>query len=391
MIASRRAVLAGLAGSLGARAAFAEAEKGIDDKEIVLGTMGGLTGPLASDGIGIRDGTAALLNAVNDRGGVAGHKLRLVSEDNAYSAPQALAAVRRMMSGNGIFALINGHATPQLAAVLPYLVDQQKVPVFGGYGGLAEWYNPPRPGLFGLYPLGDDQGRALGAWAARDGAQKLLVLHIDGNVYQRSGLVADSSFRAAAKGGSVELQPIKFGTSDYAPVAIKIAQTRPDALIVMLSEVETVLLTKEMRAQSLAMPVYAWVPIVTQDLIVKGGPNVEGLKATSMIVAPDADTPAVREYRADLAKYFPDDKPEFFSLFGYGSTKVFVEALRRIGGPVTHEALYQALYTLKDYDSGIFAPITFSPEQHHGTKGLFQATIKDGKWQVGSLIEGTPA
>lgn len=389
----RRAVLRGLAAGIGVVAleGYARAETGVDDKEIVLGTMGALTGPLASNGIAMRDGMAAMLNTVNDGGGIQGRKLRLVSEDNAYSAPLALAAVRRMVSNGGIFTLINGHATPQLGAVLPYMLEQQKVPVFGGYGGLIEWFEPPRPGLFGLFPFGEDEGRALGRWAGRDGARNILVLHIEGNVYQRSGQAVESGLHNIAKDGSVTLQGIRFGTSDYAPVAIKIAQTRPDAIVILLSEFETVLLAKEMKAQSLAIPAYAWVPVVTQSLIATGGANVEGLKATSMIASPTADTPAVAEYRAAMAKYFPGEKPEFFSLFAYGVTKVYVEALRRINGPITHDSLYQALYTLKGYDTGIFAPITFSPQQHQGTRALFQAMITGGAWNVGGLIDGAPA
>ena len=64
-----------------------------------------------------------------------------------------------------------------------------------------------------------------------------------------------------------------------------------------------------------------------------------------------------------------------------------MEGLRRISGPVTHEALYQALYTMKDYDSGIFAPITFSPQRHQGTTGLFQAQVTNGKWNIGGLMD----
>ena len=311
----RRAILQGLAAGLTLTSlpALAQSEPGIDDKEIVLGIMGALTGPLASNGIAMRDGTMALLNAVNEAGGVQHRKLRLVSEDNAYSAPLALSAVRRMVSNGGIFAMVNPHATPQMAAVLPYLLDQQKTPIFGGYGGLMEWFNPPRPGLFGLYPFGEDEGRALGKWAAREGAHKILVLHIEGNVYQRAGQATEQGFHERTKDGSVELQGIKFATSDYAPVAINIAQTKPDAIITLLSEFETVLLCKELKAQSLAIPIYGWVPVVTESLVKNGGANVEGLKAVSMLVSPTGDAPAVTEYRADMAKYFPSERPEFFS------------------------------------------------------------------------------
>lgn len=381
----RRAVLGS---ALAAALPFAaRAEPGVGDGEIVLGYTGALTGPLASNGIAIRDGTTAMLDRVNEGGGIGGRKLRLLSEDNAYSAPQALSAVRRMMANGGIFTLINTHATPQISAVLPYMLEQQKIPVFGGFGGLIEWFEPPRPGLFGLYPFGEDQGRALGRWAVADGKRKLLVLYIEGNVYQRSG----QAVAAGARDATVELQGIKFGTSDYAPVAIRIGQAKPDAVVVMLSEFETVLLVKELKAQGLATSLYPWVPTVTQSLLATGGANMEGIKATAMIQSPTADTPAIRQYRTDMAKSTPSAKPEFFSLFGYGVTAIYVEALRRMQGAPTHAALIDVVETLENFETGIFAPVSFSAERHQGTRALFKAMVKNGAWVVGELIDGAPA
>ncbi len=389
---SRRTVLQGLAAGLGYALwpSGARAEIGISDTEIVLGTMGALTGPLASNGIAMRDGTAAMLNVVNDSGGIQNRKLRLMAEDNAYSAPQALAAVRRMMSNGGIFTLINGHATPQLAAVLPYMIEQQKVPVFAGYGGLIEWYDPPRPALFGLYPFGEDQGRALGRWAGRDGARKVLVLHIDGNVYQRFGQAVESGLHNVSEGwhGRDAGDQVR-----HLRLRARRDQDCPDQTgrrgVHAVGVRDGAAHQGDEGAKS-GDPDLRMGAVVTESLIRTGGANVEGLKATSSTVAPDSDGPAVKEYRADLARYFPDQKPEFFSLFSYGCTKIFVEALRRMDGPPSHEALYQALYTMKGYDSGILTPVTFSPEQHQGTRGLFQATITDGKWHVGGLIDGAP-
>ena len=369
-----------------------QAVKGVTNKEVRIGTMGALTGPLAANGIAMQAGVTAVVNRVNDRGGVNGRKIKLLSEDNAYSAPQALAVVRKLVANDeGILALVAGHATPQVGAVLPYLIDQQKIPVFGSYGALTQWYNPPREGLFGLFVAGEDQGRTLGRLAARDGHKKIMNLYIEGTTYLPSAQEVEKGFRAGVKDATVEQVPVKFGTADYAPVVIRIAQSRPDAIVVLLSEFETVLLAKELRNQRIQTSVYAWSAVVTQNLLTVGGANVEGIKAVSQTVSPTDDTPVVKEYREALAKYAPSEKPDFFSLYAYGSAKLFVEALSRIKGNPSPSELNKAFYTIKNFDGGIFAPVTFSPGRHQGTTGLFPAQVVNGKWKMEPAIDASSA
>ena len=372
--------------------AHGQTVKGVSDKEVRIGTMGALTGPLAANGIAMQAGVTAVVNGVNDRGGVNGRKIKLLSEDNAFSAPQALAVVRKLVaSDEGILALVAGHATPQVGAVLPYLIDQQKIPVFGSYGALTQWYNPPREGLFGLFVAGEDQGRTLGRLAAREGHKKIMNLYIEGTTYLPSAQEVEKGFKAGVKDGTVEQLPVKFGTSDYAPVVIRIAQSRPDAIVVLLSEFETVLLAKELRNQRIQTAVYAWSAAVTQNLLNVGGANVEGIKAVSQTVSPTDDTPVIKEYREALAKYAPSEKPDFFSLYAYGSAKLFVEALSRTKGKLTPSELNKSFYTMKNFDGGIFAPVTYSPGRHQGTTGLFPAQVVNGKWKMEPVIEASSA
>lgn len=370
--------------------AQAQSVKGVSEKEIRIGTMTSLTGPLAHDGISLQAGTGAAVNAANDRGGINGRKIKLLGEDTAYSAPQALAVIRKMVSSEGsIFAGVGLHAGPQVGAVMPYMLEQQKIPIFGSFGGYKEFYYPPREGMFGTYTLGEDQALVLGRWVAKEGKKKVLTLHIDGSLYGNQAKEIERGGRSISKDGTFDVMAVKFGTTDYAPIAIKIAQAKPDALVTMLSEFETVLLAKELRNQRLDIQLYGWFPVVSQNLIATGGAAVEGMKAVSLTVSPLDDTPAVREYRDTLKKYFPAERPDFFSLYSFAVTKVFLEALSRMKGEPTPQELYKALYTMKNYDGGLLAPITYAPDRHNGTTSVFQAQIVNGKWRMGPAVDAT--
>jgi ABC-type branched-subunit amino acid transport system substrate-binding protein len=362
-------------------------ERGVTDTEIVIGTMNGLTGRLATYAVPIEAGTAAYFNMVNEAGGIKGRKVRLVSEDTASSPPQGLAAVRKMVSQDKIFALLNAGATPQVGAALPYL-EQQKVPVFATYGGLIDWYNPPREGLYGIYVLGEHQAELLGKWAATDGQKKVVVLHIEGASYAKSALEVERGYKSVSGDGDVNLLGVKQPTSDYAPIVINIAQQKPDAIITMLSEPDSILLAKELHNQGMDIQLYAWAPIVSQKVIELGGPAVEGMKAVSMMVSPFDEAPAVQEYRAALEKYYPNEKPDYLSLYAFGAAKALTEAISRIDGVPTQEALYNALNTLDNYDGGIFPPMTFSKDRHEGLLTLFEAQVRNGHWEKGQVLSG---
>jgi ABC-type branched-subunit amino acid transport system substrate-binding protein len=383
-----------VAAVIGAATAYsgnAQEIKGVTEKTISIGQSVALSGYQSMYGVPIRAGTETYFNMINDRGGINGRTIKLITEDNGFLTPQALSNVRKMVSSDGIFALINSMGTAQIAAMQSYMLEQQKVPIFGTYGGILDWFNPPKEGLFGLQVLYENQARVLGRWTAKSGHKKILALHIEGATFTRAAQEIEPGYRTASQDGSVELLGIKLPTSDYAPIAIKVAQTKPDALIVMLTEAETLLLTKELENQSIKLPIYAWAPSVTNKVVEVGGKSVDGMNAVAWTLSPTDDNPGLKEYRDALAKYAPAEKPDFVSLFMFGEAKVFAEALSRMKGPITHAELYKALYSLKNYETGIFPPVTFSPERHQGVSSVVQVKISGGKWISGMTVDFTNA
>jgi ABC-type branched-subunit amino acid transport system substrate-binding protein len=383
-----KAGISGLGMSTLGMSAQAQQTRGVSTSSIKLGQVVATTGPVAIYGVPIRAGTQAYLGLVNDRGGVNGRKIELLSEDSAFSTPQSLAIARRYMSDDGIFALINSMGTAQVSALIPYLVEQEKTPIFGTYGGAVEWFNPAKEGLFGLQVLYEDLAGALGRWSAKEGHKNIMAVHIEGASFAKAAKAVEPMVKAASPQGTVDFLPVKLPTQDYAPIILQIAQKRPDAIVAMLIESEFVTFMRELRNQGVKVPVYAWGPVVTLRTLQNGGTNMEGLKAFSWTKAPMSSAPAVAEYRQALQKYAPAEKPDFVSLFNFAQTKVFVEALSRVKGPLTQASFYQALYSLKNYDSGILPPVTFSPTRHQGLTSLVPLQVRNGEWvELGGMID----
>src|SRR5438477_11634573 len=110
------------------------AENGVNEKRILLGQAAVLSGPAAQLGIQMRNGITTYFNYVNERGGVHGRKLELVSEDDKYEAALAPVASRKLIEEHKVFALLGYVGTPTGAAHLP-VTTQARVPLVGMFTG----------------------------------------------------------------------------------------------------------------------------------------------------------------------------------------------------------------------------------------------------------------
>ena len=75
-------------------AVMAQEAPGVTSNRILLGQAAVFSGPAAQLGIQMRNGIKAYFDAVNEKGGVHGRKLELVTEDDRYET--AVAPARRV-------------------------------------------------------------------------------------------------------------------------------------------------------------------------------------------------------------------------------------------------------------------------------------------------------
>ena len=360
----------------------AQQAPGVTDTEIKIGAYLPLSGPIASYGIPLLAGMQAAIHSVNETGGIAGRKFTLVAEDNKFNPQATVAIARKLITRDEVFAFVAPMGTPSTAAAMDYILKEAKVPIINPYAGMAEWYNPPRDYFYGAQVPLESQAKVIGRWAAKDGHKKLLAVHLTLVTNERQA----NEFAQAAKRMNpdvvVEFLSTKLGSTDFGPMAIEIASKKPDAIAMFFTQNETVALAKELRLQNVRIPIYTYAGIVINSTIDIAGPSVEGMKAVSYIVPPSLDTPAVREYRAALAKVAPNEKPDYLSLNSYAYVKIFIEAVRRINGPITRQSLVQSMDNLRNYDTGILPTVTYSPKQHMGTTSLQRVQITGGKWNI---------
>ncbi|MBD3848090.1 ABC transporter substrate-binding protein [Bosea sp. SSUT16] len=375
---------------LGAAAASAQTGPGVSASEVRLGSWQPLSGPVSIYGVPVRAGADAYFNLVNEQGGIKGRKIKFIVEDNAFNPQRTVAAARKLIGSDEVLAIAVAFGTGPSAAAFPYVLQQEKTPFVTPYAGAEEWFAPPRPGLLSAQVLYENQAATVGRWAVKDDRKSILVIHSDPAAYHKPGEAAVAAIRKANPSAKVEALSVKWGTQDYAPIALDVLRRAPDAVIQIAVVQEVASLAKELRQQNSQVPIYTYSPNVTQSLPLLGGPAVEGIKSVSWTVPATLDNPALREYRAALAKYAPDQKPDFDSLLSFGFAKIVAEALRRADEPLNRTSFLEGFYKLKGYDTGILPPVTFAPDKPLGLSTLQRVVLKSGIWEaVGEPVDST--
>ena len=387
----RRAVLAAMAGLLAGMAApaLAQSARGVSANTIKVGAIVGLTGATALVGEQMKAGLESYFRMVNDRGGVNGRKFEVIVEDNEWSAQKSVAAARKLVLRDNVFAILGSYGTAQVNPILP-LLEENGVLLINSFTSAAEWFSPVKPNIYSVYTLLDYSNQGSGRWAAKDGAKKILVPYWDSAWNRGMSMNVEVGARSVDPRIEVDYLPIKAGTVDYVPHALEIIRRKPDAVIGCVVVGEFVSMVREMRLQGSKIPVYTGCWNVYDSLVATAPEQLDGVKAFALTNSPHADAPAVREYREAMAKYAPALKPDFVSLFGFAAGKVFAEAVGRLKGEFTLQAFYNVLNSMKGYDSGILPPVTFSADDHQGNKSFFKVVARNGRWAAtGEVIDAS--
>src|ERR1700744_4797766 len=135
----------------------------LTDTEIKLGPTSPYSGPASGFGVyGLAQ--SAYFAMVNDRGGINGRKVNLLSLDNAYTPPKTLEQTRKLVESDEVFAIAGMLGTSPNSATQKYL-NGKKVPNLFLTSG-AERFNDPKeyPWIVPFYPIYVAQGAALGAF-----------------------------------------------------------------------------------------------------------------------------------------------------------------------------------------------------------------------------------
>jgi branched-chain amino acid transport system substrate-binding protein len=138
--------IAAVAAMLGLVAAPALAEKhyapGITDTEILIGQTEPYSGPLSGFSTnGLAD--AAFAKMINDKGGINGRKLKIISLDDGYNPAKTVEQIRKMVEQDHVAFIYRSLGTAGEIALQKYVTDNH-IPQLMVGGGISRLVNPAK-------------------------------------------------------------------------------------------------------------------------------------------------------------------------------------------------------------------------------------------------------
>jgi branched-chain amino acid transport system substrate-binding protein len=359
------------------------AEDGVKDNEIILGSSLALEGHLSFLGTQLNHGALAYINSVNEKGGVNGRMIKVITSNDNYDPATCETNTRKFIEQDKVFALFNYLGTPTTLKALP-TIEKAHIPLFALFTGAEVFRQPVIKEVFNVRCSSNQETQAIITKFWNDfGIRKFAVFYQDDS-YGQSGLKAAEI--ALEKYGSkpVATGGYKTGTIMITDALNTIRASAPEAVI--MAGTYTPAANFVMSAKwSNFDPYFHSLSFVGAEEFAKligTGRDSDGVIVTQGVPPPSSTTPAVLEYHDLLKKYYPADGPNFVSLEGFINAKVLVAILNKMGSNITREAFIKTAEGQKNLDVGLDHTITFDPSNHQGSDKVYMTVVKKGEYHL---------
>lgn len=354
------------------------AQFGVSNDKILLGQAAVFSGPAAQLGIQMRNGVKAYLDHVNERGGVHGRKIELVTEDDFYESSRAPAASRKLIEEHKVFALIGYVGTPTGVVHLP-VVTQAKVPLVGMFTGAEVLRVPFNRYVFHVRASYYDETEKIVEQIVSIGGRNIAVFYQD-DAYGMAGLTGTEiamkkrnlqiSARATVERNTIQVEK-----------AVQIIQAaKPDAVVMISAYTSIAEFVRQLKRAGSNATFYNVSFVGSKALADALGKDGAGVAISQVVPFPwGRAVPVIQEYQ-QLAKKAGYTDYNFSAVEGFLSAKVMVEGLRRTGRNLTREGFIAAMEKMQDVDLGGFF-VNYSPTNRAGSKFVDLTIIsRDGKF-----------
>jgi len=371
---------------------------GVTDTEIKLGQTMPYSGPASAYGA-IGKAELAYFKMVNERGGINGRKVNLISLDDAYAPPRAVEQVRRLVEEDDVLALFQTLGTPTNTAFHKY-VNVKKVPHLFLATGATKWGDPKNyPWTIGFQP----------------------AYQVEAGIYARYILKNKPGARIAVlyqndDYGKDYVKGLRDGLGDkarsmiVAEVSYEVTDATVDSQIVTLksSGADTFfnVTTPKFAAQAIRKAHdIGWKPLhiinnvassVGAVLIPAGLDKSAGLITALYFKDPNdpqwAKDAGMQRWRDFMARYMPGaDISDFNYVYGYGAAQLMTQVLIACGDDLTRENLMKQALSLRGMTLDVTLPgVKFStgPNDYYLIEQLQMARFDGKRWVLFGEVIG---
>ncbi|AKJ31361.1 ABC transporter substrate-binding protein [Caldimonas brevitalea] len=343
--------------------ALTQALAGAAAAQVLIGQTAGFSGPVAAGVKETTDGARLYFDAVNERGGVYGQKIELVSLDDKFEPKLAAVNAQKLIVEQKVSAMFLTRGTPHTQAVAPLLAEH-RVPLVGPSTGAVVLHDPVHPYIFNVRATYQREAERAVRHLSLIGIDRIAVVHVDDSFGADALAGAMRGFNAVSK------QPVlveKYDRSkpDFMLLVPRIVGANSQAVLFIGAAAALVDGTRALRTAGSRAQVVTLSNNASAGFIKQMGDLAHGTIVTQVFpYERSVAAPLVKE-ALDLVRSKGGTEVSPAMMEGFASAKVLVEALRRAGPQPSRDKIVAALHSLRKYDLGGME-ISYTPADHSG-------------------------
>jgi branched-chain amino acid transport system substrate-binding protein len=343
---------------------------------IKVGEFASLTGKEATFGQMSHHGTELAIDELNQNGGVLGKKLELLTEDNQSKQGESTTIARKLISRDGIVALLGEVASGRSLEAAP-VCQESKIPQ------ISPSSTNPKVTEIGDYIFricftDPQQGAVLARFAEKTLHAKRVAVLTDAASTYSVGLATYFKNAFTNSGETiVDEQKYSGGDKDFKAQLTTIKGADPEAIFIPGYYTDVGLIARQARELGIKVPLFGGDGWESAELCSIGGDAVEGTYFSTHF-SPEETNQATQAF----VKKFQDKynvTPDAMAALGYDSAMLLADAMKHAGttdGPKVRDALAAT----KDFP-GITGLITIDA-QRNAKKGLVILQVRGGKFHL---------
>ncbi len=295
--------------------------------EISVGGYMGLTGNVATFGQSTKNAIVMAVDEINAAGGIDGRKIKMTIEDDQSRPEEAATVVRKLISQDGVIAVIGDIPSSNSLAAAP-ICQEAGVPMI-----TPSSTNPKvtETGdyIFRVCFIDPFQGTVMARFAyEHQGVRKAAILRDIRSDYSVG--LADFFIQTFTRlGGQITGdQSYSQGDTDFRPQLTALKAQNPEAIFIPGYYNDVGLIIRQARELGITVPLLGGDGWDSPDLFKLAGAGVKNTFFSNHYSADD-QSPAVQNFVQSFAARY-GNKPDGLAALGYDATQVLATGLRQL-------------------------------------------------------------
>lgn len=349
-----------------------------------IGAVLSMTGTYAGLGEPEKNTLELEVARINADGGVNGHPIEIVYEDDATDADTAVAATSRLIDKEGVLAIIGATGTGGTMAMrgeinragIPQISPAGGTVITGDFDPLV-FQTPWSNSLVVPFTLD---------YIADQGITKVGVIADSGGFGGDGAAVLEASLAAAGL-EAVATESFNAGDTDMSAQLTKIQGAGAEAVVMWTAGKEASIIATNMKDLGMEIPLYGSHGNARVEFIDGAGAAAEGFRfAAGKILIPETygDSNEAYQVAVDFIDRYSAEygkAPDTFAGHAYDALYIAVNAMRTLDEGFTSAELRDAIEATSGF-VGIGGTFTYTADNHNGmtASDLVMYEVKDGAW-----------